>query len=504
MDSAEPAERRSARGGLRRLAIAFVGGAVAALGQAPFDLAVATVAGLAVAMLLLRSAAGGRAAAGLGWVFGVGYFALALSWIVEPFLVDVARHGWMAPFALILMAGGLALFWAAAFALTVWVVPDGRGRMVASIGALTLAEGARSVAFGGFPWAMIGHVWVETPVLQAAALVGPIGLTALTLALGAALASLVRRKPMGSMLLALPFGVVGLWGWWQAQQPLPTPSEALVVRLVQPNAVQREKWDPARAQTFFERQLAFTAAAAPPDVVVWPESALPYWLNQAEPELARIAEAARGATVLLGAQRVVGARAYNSLVVLGREGVREIYDKHHLVPFGEYIPLGQMTAWLGLQSFAAQDGYGFDAGPGPVVMDLEEAGRVLPLICYEAIFAEEVAAAPERPDWMVQITNDAWFGLFSGPYQHFAQARLRAVEQGLPLVRVANTGVSGVIDARGHVVARIRLGEDGWRDVALPAAAPETPYARSGDLPAWIVAGLLLFGAGLTPRRGGA
>ncbi len=503
--SARSLARRAASGRLSGAAVAVLCGVLIALGQVPFALVPVALIGLAGAMLMLGAAPGPRGAARAGWLIGAGYFAVTLSWIVEPFLVDIARHGWMAPFALIFMAGGLALFWAGAFAVAAGIAPDPRARVLALVGTLTLAEILRTVVLSGFPWSLVGYVWTESAAIHAAALVGPHGLTLLTLGLAGAVALLVRGGSVRHALaLGLPLPLAVAAGWWQAQAPLPPRPDATVVRLVQPNAPQREKWDPRKSLEFLERQIDYTGAPGAPDLVIWPESALPYWLDQAGPELARIAEAADGATVLVGAQRIKGMRAYNSLVVLGQDGVRDIYDKHHLVPFGEFIPLGGIARWFGLQSFAAQDGYGFSSGPGPRLLDLGAAGKVLPLICYEAIFPQDVAAAPARPDWLVQVTNDAWFGTFSGPYQHLAQARVRAAERGLPLVRVANTGVSAVIDARGRVLAQIPLGEAGWIDVPLPPSAPATLYARTGDLPVIVLALLLSAGAASTRRRGTA
>ena len=195
---------------------------------------------------------------------------------------------------------------------------------------------------------------------------------------------------------------------------------------------------------------------------------------------------------MLGIQRYEGMRLMNSAVLIGPDGKpRALYDKHHLVPFGEYVPFGDYMARFGIYGFAASEGQGYSGGPGPALMDFgPRLGMGLPLICYEAVFAHDVNAAPTRPDFLVQITNDGWFGEISGPYQHLVQARFRAIEQGLPMVRVANTGVSAVIDAEGRVTAEIALNTAGWIDAPLPAAKPKTLYARTGDAP---VAFLILF-----------
>ena len=218
-----------------------------------------------------------------------------------------------------------------------------------------------------------------------------------------------------------------------------------------------------------------------------------------------IAAAAGGAPVALGLQRVVGEQAWNSLTVITTDGAETArYDKAHLVPFGEYIPAGDLAYRLfGLRAFASQAGAGYTAGPGAVVLDLgPRLGSVLPLICYEAVFPQDIRTAASRPGWLLQITNDAWFGTLTGPFQHAALARLRAVEFGLPLVRAANTGVTAVYDARGRVVATLPFGTEGALDAVLPGALPATPYARLGEVPVLLLlAGLL--GLAIWRRRHG-
>jgi len=485
------------RPGPRSLA-ALAAGALAALGQAPFSVVAAGVLGLFAGLALFLAARGWRAAFAAGWAFGTGYFAVALFWIVEPFLVDVARHGWMAPFALVLMAGGLALFWGAAFA---GARASGGGPAVWAAG-LALAELARGHVLTGFPWALVGYIWTEGGALQWVAWVGPYGLTFATLLLVALTWTVLARARAPWLLAApLPFVALTLSGAALAP-PLQDLAGRPVVRLVQPNAPQDEKWDPDRVLEFYQRQIGFTAVPGdpPPDLIVWPESAIPWPLDVAGPVLGEIATAASGPPVVLGLNRRQDGRWFNALVVVDATGeVAQLYDKHHLVPFGEYIPLGHLTRGLGLRSFAAQDGYGYSAGPGPRLIDLGPLGRALPLICYEAIFPGGIRRAPDRPDLLLQITNDAWFGEISGPFQHLAQARVRAVEQGLPMVRVANTGVSAVIDPAGRILAEIPLGEAGFLDQPIPAPLPPTLYARMGDLP--ILGLIVAMFAGAALRR---
>jgi len=283
-----------------------------------------------------------------------------------------------------------------------------------------------------------------------------------------------------------------MWGGGLLTLALPMPADtAITLRLVQPNAQQALKWDDAQAEVFFNRLIDATAARPSPDYVIWPETALPYLLEY-EPDLQRvISQAAGGAVVIFGRQRIDGDRGYNSLSVLSPGGVEvALYDKHHLTPFGEYIPFGDVAYdWFGLSAFAAQIGNGFSAGAGPQIIDLGAGGKMLPLICYEAVFPQNLRAGGARADWLLHITNDAWFGTLTGPYQHAAQARLRAIEQGLPMVRVANTGVTAVYDARGRLRADLPFGIEGHLDTVLPSPLPITPYARWGD---WIALVLLI------------
>lgn len=479
--------------GGRRAASAFGLGAMMALGQAPLGWWWATLPALAGLIWMIGREVGPWRAFWLGLFGGAGYFALALAWIVEPFLIDLARHGWMAPFAVVLLAFGLALFWAAAAAVSAGAQQRAFGLAV----ALAAAEMARGHVFTGFPWAQIGHVWIGTPLDQVAAFAGPDALSLLT-TLAAAL--VVARGWSGGMVAGLMLGLMAGAGHWRLSAAMPADRE-VTLRLVQPNAEQHLKWDASRAQLHFDRLRALTAEGTPADLTIWPETAVPYMLEYSPEVAPMITEASDGRQVMLGIQRTEGARFFNSLRVLERDGQEvALYDKQHLVPFGEYVPFGDTLGdWFGLTAFAAQAGGTYSAGPGPVVLNLGRFGKVLPLICYEAVFPGDVNAAPERADWIVQITNDAWFGVWTGPFQHFAQARLRAVEQGLPLVRVANTGVTAVIDARGRVVAELPFGTMGALDAALPGALPPTLYSRFGEVP------MLLLLAGLavvTLRRG--
>lgn len=470
-------------------------GAVMALGQAPLGWWWATiVAGIGIFALLPATP---RGAVQWLWLAGLGYFGLALVWIVQPFFINAAAHGWMAPFALVLMAGGMALFWAGAGLATRF------GPALVAVAFLAL-ELLRGWVFTGFPWAMLGHVLIDTPMVQLASLGGAGMLSALVLTV-AVLPAMARARRgraidgvlggvLGAALLA------GAWGWGARHIPADLAPSGPIVRLVQPNAPQAEKWDEARAVFFFQRMLRQTEspAATPPALVLWPETAVPFLLDYPGNALGMMADAARpqgpDTQIAFGVQRLQDGRYYNSLAVLDTGAtITQVHDKHHLVPFGEYIPFADWIAGTPLGGLAGQALQGYSPGPGPRALDLGALGRALPLICYEAIFPRHSRLSP-RPDWLLQVTNDAWFGTFSGPYQHLAQARLRAVEQGLPLLRSANTGVSAGFDGYGRDLGQLALGVDGFIDIALPPALPPTPYARWGDWPIWAVLGLLALG----------
>ncbi|WP_108815376.1 apolipoprotein N-acyltransferase [Loktanella sp. Alg231-35] len=484
--------------GWRRWLVLVVLGVLAGLGQAPFDLWPLTLLALAAVFLLTAASQTARQSAFSMWSFGFGYFAFCLHWIVEPFLVDVARHGWMAPFALVLMGGGAALFWA----LAGWVAHRVAPRNVLLLGLVLVgAEVLRALILTGFPWALLGHVWLDTGIAQAAAWGGPhlLSLLAVLCAWGlAALFSSVRLIGLVviGLLLALNFVL----------QPGPMPNadaEAPLVRLVQPNAPQSQKWDPAYRDLFFARLLRLTGEGDAADLVVWPETSVPYLLNSLDEDVNLLADAARGAPLVFGIQRRdAELRAYNSMVVMGPGGeLQAVYDKRHLVPFGEYMPGAALLGQAGATGLARSLGIGFTSGTVPGPLEIPGIGGAVPLICYEGIFAEEIGYGDARPRMLLLITNDAWFGQGAGPRQHLAQARLRAIEQGLPMVRVANTGISAMIDGRGRVTAALPLNAEGALDARLPAALPETFYAKWGDLPATIVLILLMILGYLIARR---
>ncbi|QEW18643.1 Apolipoprotein N-acyltransferase [Marinibacterium anthonyi] len=481
-----------------RMLLAAALGAVTGLGLAPYGLWPVALIGWMILPALIVVSETPMRAAWTGWAFAAGFFANGLTWIVEPFMVDAARDGWMAPFALVFMSGGLALFWAAAF---YGAHRLGRGRVnrcLVLVPCLALAEFGRAYLLTGFPWAAPAQALIESPALPLLAWLGPqgLGLLALAASIGTGLFAL-RRRVVFLAPVAL-FAVLSVAA--QITRPAVTMTDH-IVRLIQPNAVQKQKWDPEWIPVYFQRQLDFTAEGARPDLIVWPESAIAPVYEQSGPWLDAVTDAAGGSQVALGIRRYDG-RLYNALIRMDGDGtVTDIYDKHHLVPFGEYIPLGGLAKRFGIHGLAAEDGDGYSSGPGPVLVDFGPLGKALPLICYEAVFPQDVNGAPGRADFLLQITNDAWFGKRVGPYQHLAQARMRAVEQGLPMLRAANTGISAVIDPDGRVLDSLGLGRAGYIDATLPAPLSPTIYARTGDLPWLVLVVLMLIACLAVPFR---
>ncbi len=479
---------------------AFGLGALLSLALAPFHMLWSlplALGGIGVLVVLSRTA---MQAAVLGWLFGLGYFGFGLSWIIEPFQIDADRYAWMAPFALVFLAGGLALFWGLAFGLaTRW--GKGGARLLLLIALWSLAEFARAYLLTGFPWAGFGQFWIDTPAAQLLPWIGGQGLALLTLAVTLPLA-LLRQRPV---LALVPLLLAALWGFAAPQSPEPELTSKRV-RLVQPNAPQAEKWLAGRRWDFVRRAIELSEVDAAdglprPDLIVWPETAVPQLLNNAEGTLEAIRQRLGDVPLLFGIQRREDGQYFNSAALLDAAGdVSQIYDKSHLVPFGEYVPFGDFMARFGIHGFASQAGAGYAPGPGPALLDLG-IGQALPLICYEAVFAQDVNAVPSRPDMLIQITNDAWFGTQSGPYQHLVQARMRAAEQGLPMLRAANTGITAVIDPYGQMRERIALGETGVVNALLPQALAATLYSRTGDWPVFLFCILLAWAAAVRGQR---
>jgi apolipoprotein N-acyltransferase len=444
---------------------------------------------------LLDGARRPRQAALIGWSFGFGHMAAGLYWVGIAFLVDSARFGLIMPFAVAGLAAGMAIFPALAIyavAKTGW---RGPARVVLLAVAWLRGEWLRSWLLTGFPWNLIGTVWSFSPaMLQLAGITGVWGLTWLTILAAAAPAVLAAPGGRGARVFTgAVFAIIGLvWaGGALRLTAAPAPGTAVVpdvrLRLVQASIPQALKWVPEmrRRHVDEQRQLSLRLGPAPVTHIIWPETAVPYLLDQ-DPDLRRVlAEIVPpGGLLITGTPRAGanagGSKLWNSLQALDGQGdIVASYDKHHLVPFGEYTPLRGLLGALKLTVGSID----FSAGPGPVTLKLPGLPAASPLVCYEAIFPGQVVGTGERPGWLLNVTNDGWFGNSSGPYQHFASARLRAVEEGLPFVRAANSGISAVIDPYGRLVGRLALNQIGVLDATLPLPlAGGTPYARLGNL----------------------
>jgi len=478
-------------------------GALSAAALPPVHLLPVLLVSIPALLALLNGARGPALAARRGFWFGFGHHLIGLYWITEAILIEAARFWWFVPIAVPALATVLASFIAIACAVA-RCAPAGWRRALALAGGWVLADLARQFLATGFPWNLWGSVWefpgvVGDIFIQPAAWIGVHGLTLLTLLIVVTPALGVRWRVAGAALLAswLAFGVLRL------SMKLPEAPGINVV-MVQGNVAEGQKWDRALVDGIFDRYLtlsgqAITQAGAGRGVVVWPETASPFQL-QADP-LARqmIVTTVRGAPALVGAVRFdADGIPRNSLFALTAGGeVAGVYDKAHLVPFGEYSP-----DWFpfGLQ---VAPGGGFARGPGPRTLHVPGLPPVGPLICYEAIFPGQVVNRADRPAWLVNITNDAWFGNSTGPRQHLAAARLRAVEEGLPLLRSANTGISAGFDPRGHELGRLGMNETGSLTLLLPPALPATPFACFGlIIPALFAAGIL--GLAFVGRRNAA
>ncbi|WP_114944173.1 apolipoprotein N-acyltransferase [Microvirga calopogonii] len=496
--------------GWRRWLTAFAAGAVGALAMPPFGILPALVLSLVPAVWLLDGTvkdgpsrwAPFMSAALLGWFWGFGYFVAGLWWLGAAFLVEADQFAWAMPFGVLGLPALLAFFPAFGFALSrpFWL-PDA-WRIIALAFGLTISEWLRGHLFTGFPWnnpgmALGQNLWL----MQSASLAGLYGLTFLSIAICAAPAVLLTGRtgrarwtaPILAATLLLGLAAFGAWR-------VPSEASALVedvrLRIMQPNLPQDAKFNPRNRDAIMRRYLTLSASpgrdgkAAAPTHIVWPESAFPFLLHRDPASLAQIAALlGPGSTLITGAARMddplpgeaVG-KFYNAIQVIDEKGtILGAYDKVHLVPFGEYVPkfLDALIRAAGLRQFVHIPG-GFEPSEKRATLSIPGLPPVAATICYEAIFPGEIVAEGTRPNLILNVTNDAWFGQTPGPYQHFAQARLRAVEEGLPLVRAANTGISAVIDPFGRIIDNLPLGVEGVLDTSLPVAEPLTLYRRVG------------------------
>lgn len=478
-------------------------GALSALALPPTNLVPLLFCTIPLLLIAIDRGESDRSAFWSGWFFGLGFFAAGLYWISLSLLIDAARFGWMIPFALLGLGGVLGIYIGAAAVLCRRAV-SGWPRLLLFAIAWGGGEYLRDHILTGFPWNPIGSVWSrQEGILQSVSLIGTFGLGAVTIACAGApsLFGRSRRQGIGASLVAiLLLAALDLWGWARIPAGAAPVVPGITLRLVQANIPQTLKWRPEMREENLSRHLALSQRPAPQKLaaIIWPETAAPAFLDQDDDARERIAAAAPpGGLMLVGtvrgefeSERVT--RIWDSLEAFDAAGALVgVYDKAHLVPFGEYVPL---PGWIPVRKLTAMQ-LETSPGPGPRTLRLPGLPPVGPLICYEAIFPSAIIDRADRPDWMVNLTNDGWFGISSGPYQHLVAARMRAIEEGLPLVRAAYTGISAIIDPYGRITAQLGLGEAGIIDGALPLPLPETIFARWGH---WCL-GLLLFVTALPP-----
>lgn len=503
--------------GWRRYGLAFLAGALASLAQAPFGWLPLAFLSLPVFVWLLDSASLGKTAwqafkpmALVGWSFGFGFFLATFYWLGAAFLVEADKFAWAMPLAVLVLPAGLALFWAFATALLskVWNASPRRILWLALL--LSLLEFLRGTILTGLPWGGFGQALTSSLIMmQGLGLIGPDAMTLWAILLFASPVLLFssreeqkQARQLGGLCFLLLLGHV-TYGLWQLNHPVFYREDAPIVRLVQPNIPQREKWQPQNQAWIFNRLLALSSLdnqdypLSDTDLVIWPESAIPFYLIGQPAALAAIADMLPEKTQLLtGALRPEFREAdqsvvYNSIYQLGSDAtILSSYDKLHLVPFGEYLPFQSFLERMGLEQLTNLKG-GFAKGRKRDSIQLNNAGFALPLICYEIAFPYELLAYTyeKRPEWILNVTNDAWFGDSLGPRQHFHLARMRAVETGLPVVRVANTGISALIDTQGRVVEKIPLGQEGILQLKLPLRRDVSLFALLGG---WIFGGVWL------------
>ena len=516
--------------GWQRAFVAGLAGVLAAFAQAPYHAFPVLWVSLPLLVWLLDGAVDVRSngrirrlwpAFSIGWAFGFGYFLNGLWWIGNAFLVDADQYAWALPIAVIALPIGLGLFHGVATtaARLVWI--NGPGRIAVLAITWTVVEYARGHVLTGFPWIDLGYALAaNTLMMQSAAIVGLYGLTLPAILIFAAPAALDGRRS-GRLVFAGAMAILALHvGYGVIRMALAEPGivEGVRLRLMQPAVTEWTKWQPGKraellgAYIDLSRKNAKDGSTGLNGIthLIWPESPFSFLLARESWALTSIADLLKtGPTTLItGAIRsdpAVSADAsphfFNSIYVIGSTGeILSAYDKAHLVPFGEYLPLERTLNALGIQQLT-QIKSSFSTGPGPRTLSVPGAPSVGMTICYEAVFPGRVVDPLDRPSWLVNLTNDAWFGYSPGPYQHLHQARLRSVEEGLPMIRVANSGVTAAIDPWGRVAASLPLGKVGTIDVDLPRALSPTIYSNNRDIAVLIELGLVTLFTLFSRRR---
>lgn len=498
--------------GWRRAGLAFVTGAISVLAFAPFHAFPILFWTLPVLVWLIDGARSPRDAAVAGWWYGFGFFLLNLFWIGEAFLVEAEKFAWLLPFAVTLLPAGIALFWSAAIALCKSFWRSDWTRVLVLAGIMAAVEWLRGHVLTGLPWDVLGYALTyPLTLMQSAALFGVYALGVPAVVIFALPLVIVADAPQPSakthfsaaVIALVPVLLLQVYGAWRLGSNPPRDVAGVQLRIVQPSVPQREKWQPDKQREIFEQHLAMSVTNAQgvrDDLkgvthVIWPEAAMPFLpLEHPEALQAIGLMLPPGTSLIAGALRrdvfEGGQKGYNSIMAFDDTGrLVATYDKIHLVPFGEYLPFEPVLSAIGLSKLTRGLG-SFDTGSLPrkpiAVPGLPPAGG---LICYEVLFPGAVIDDAHRPQALVNVTNDGWFGDTSGPRQHFHQARVRAVEEGLPLIRAANNGISAVIDPLGRIKGYAGLNQKAVIDAALPEAIEPTFYGTYRD---WLLLGLEL------------
>jgi apolipoprotein N-acyltransferase len=513
---------------LRAFPLAFLLGAIAACGFAPLDLWLLTFLCFGGLILLVRQAPTKRNAAAIGWWFGLGHFCIGLNWIATAFTFQAAMPAWLGWIAVLVVSLALAVYPALASGATWWIArPSARSNARGDLALVLIftavwiiSEWLRATLFTGFAWSPLGVVWVTlTPLARAGRLIGTYGLSGLAILVsgGLAMAFLTARRAIDSgnkgkvvLLVAIPAAVVialapGIvFDRFDRRPPAPN---APLLHVVQPNIGQDVKWDADHVTANFARLAQLSGKPGPhPRLLIWPEAAVPFLLEEDPPARTAIAQLLGPHDIILtGADSVrrgpdgMMVSATNAVLAMDAGGhLLGRYDKAHLVPFGEYLPMRGLLSKIGLSRLVPGD-MDFSVGPGPRDLTLPGIGAVGVQICYEIIFPGHVVDRAHRPVVLVNPSNDAWFGRW-GPAQHLAQSRLRAIEEGIPVVRSTPTGISAVVDRDGRILASVPWRQPGAIEMPLPPVGAPTLFAIWGNILPLSFALLLLI-AGLASRR---
>lgn len=493
---------------MKPLALAFAAGLAAACGFQPLGLWPLTLAALALLLWLIRAAPSLRGALARGWWFGVGHFVLGLNWIATAFTYQAEMPASLGYAAVVLLSLYLAVFPAAAAGLAWrWGRKHDLRFVLVFAAAWIVTEWLRATLFTGFAWNPLGVALVGTPAADAARLVGTYGLSGIAAILGGMLMLLGLRRWSDA---ASAWGVaLTLAGAGSIVGGYDRGPDGPAIRIVQPNIGQQDKW----REGFLEENLIrlegySTGGADEPRLLLWPEAAVTRPLENGLRDAGHVEEVIRLRRAVAG---ILGEKdllltggvtwrspdgrdvtsATNSVFAIDRTGrILARYDKAHLVPYGEYLPMRPVLSALGLSRLAPGD-IDFDPGPGATTLDLPVVGKVGFQLCYEIIFSGEVVDRRNRPNFLFNPSNDAWFGAW-GPPQHLAQARLRALEEGLPVLRATPTGISAIVDSDGRLLASLPWRRAGVIDGHLPPAKSPTPFARMGNFLPLLFAVLLV------------